>query len=71
VLVSVLESSSRCSIRLLVLPGDQEDEARSILIEVASWGLYLAVIPSHVGAMVDGLAHPMHQPMVHSCQPRG
>jgi hypothetical protein len=30
----------------------------SVLMEVASWGLYLAVTPSHVGAEVDVLAYP-------------
>jgi hypothetical protein len=42
----------------------------SVLVAVASWGLYLAVMPSHV-AEVDGLAYSLHQPKVHSCQPRG
>jgi hypothetical protein len=33
--------------------------------------LYLAAKPYHVGVDVDGLAYPMHCPMLHSCQTRG
>jgi hypothetical protein len=33
--------------------------------------LYLAAKPSHVGDDVDGLAYPLHRPMVCSCQMRG
>jgi hypothetical protein len=33
--------------------------------------LYLAAKPSHVGVNVDGLACPLHYPMVHSFQMMG
>jgi hypothetical protein len=33
--------------------------------------LYLVAKPSHVGVDVDGLAYPLHQPTVHTCQMRG
>jgi hypothetical protein len=33
--------------------------------------LYLTAMPSPVGVDVDGLAYPLHWPMVHSCQMRG
>jgi hypothetical protein len=38
---------------------------------VASWHwLYLAAKPSHVGVNVDGLACPLHRPMVYNHQTR-
>jgi hypothetical protein len=33
---------------------------RSVLVEVASWGLFLAVTSSHVGSEVDGIPYLMH-----------
>jgi hypothetical protein len=33
--------------------------------------LYMAVKPSHMGVNMDGLAYPLHHPMVCSCQMRG
>jgi hypothetical protein len=33
--------------------------------------LYMVAKPSHVGVDVDGLACPLHRPMVHSYQTRG
>jgi hypothetical protein len=33
--------------------------------------LYLTAKLSHVGVNVDGLAYPLHQPTVYSCQRRG
>jgi hypothetical protein len=30
----------------------------SVLVEVASWGLYLAMTSFHVGAEADGLDYP-------------
>jgi hypothetical protein len=33
--------------------------------------LYLMSTPSHVGVNEDGLAYPLHQPMICSCQMRG
>jgi hypothetical protein len=37
-----------------------------ILGEVALWCLYLPAKPTHVGVDVDGLAYPLHWPMVRS-----
>jgi hypothetical protein len=31
---------------------------------------YLVAMSSHTGVDVDGLAYPLHRPMVHSCQMR-
>jgi hypothetical protein len=33
--------------------------------------LYLSAKCSHMGVDVDGLAYPLHQPMVRSCSMRG
>jgi hypothetical protein len=43
-----------------------------VLGDIASWHqLYLAAKPFCVGVDVDGLAYPLHCPMVCSCQTRG
>jgi hypothetical protein len=44
----------------------------TVLRDVASWHrLYLVAKSSHVGVDVDGLAYPLHRPMVCYCQTRG
>jgi hypothetical protein len=43
----------------------------SDFVDVALWGLYLAITSSHVGVEVDGLAYPLHRPTARSYQPRG
>jgi hypothetical protein len=67
---SVVESSghflqSRASLAMRwVMP-------ESVLGEIVSWCLCLAMTLSHVGGEVDILAYPLHQPMAHSYLPRG
>jgi hypothetical protein len=68
---SFLESSSRCSLWLLTLPGDEVGRGPGRFVEVASWGLYLTVTPSHVQAEMDGIAYSLHRPTTHSHQLRG
>jgi hypothetical protein len=61
-----------CSSWLSGVLGAEVDDARD-----NSWRgsftmrLYLMATPSHMGVDVDGLAYPLHQPTVRSCQMRG
>jgi hypothetical protein len=44
---------------------------RSVLGEIASWCLCLAMLLSHVGSEVDGLVYPLHWPIAYSHLLRG
>jgi hypothetical protein len=58
-----------CSSWLPDVLGAEVDDARddSWRDSFAMW-LYLMGKPSHMGVDVDGLAYPLHCPMVYSCR---
>jgi hypothetical protein len=52
-------------------PGAEVDDAWVGPCRHRQDGLYLTAKPSHVGVDVDGLAYPLHRPMVCDHQTRG
>jgi hypothetical protein len=63
-LLGVLFGSRACLVLRWTIPV-------SVLVEVASWSLFLAAMSSHVRDEGDGLAYPLLQPMHCSYQLRG